>query len=438
MAAAATVPVPIFKSNPALQKWSRDGGKGWLKIPLADNRYSFKVLWGDNDYVVGLECRSDVSESRRAPVGFVRDFTLAQVLDSKLSRKFYLADGSQKMFRLRKLFMQTFSPLQDFGPFQVATKTYPAENTLRLLVDAVEGTVQVDGLLWMTQSARQRRQATTAGPHNNNKGAQKAIVMCGLFEYPDSMSAANPAIAPSNFHALDLRGRAKLETYNGTCKRKLQDLHAPTRKRKLKSMANGILNCARKRRLCDRATTLGFKATFDKRYLEEQDPLHAEEQLLVVPGQEGRAGKKQTISNMGRVKTGLGNHISFGSDESHGSGYMVFGCNGNPLSVHRGVLQTFAAAAIADFQAANPGVAWKGDHIDRHRNHNCIKNLRVVTVAQNNNNASSNLAPLPTFPPFCDFCGFKRGAMDSIQGTVARTAAERTANIARLYLKLAT
>ena len=44
---------------------------------------------------------------------------------------------------------------------------------------------------------------------------------------------------------------------------------------------------------------------------------------------------------------------------------------------HRGVLKTHAPAKVAEFKAAHPGVKWKGDHIDRQRNHNCIKNLRV-------------------------------------------------------------
>ena len=70
---AAQANQPIFKNNPELANWCRDGGKGWLEIALTDNRYSFKVVWGENGNLVGLECRTDVSESRRYPVGFVRD-----------------------------------------------------------------------------------------------------------------------------------------------------------------------------------------------------------------------------------------------------------------------------------------------------------------------------------------------------------------------------
>jgi len=431
MAAAATVPEPIFKSNPALQKWSRDGGKGWLKIPLADNRYSFKVVWGENDYVVGLECRTDVSENA-AFEGRVRTFTLAQVLNSRLVRKCVLADGTLKQFLLRQLFMKTFYPLEDFEPFQVATKTYPSNNTLRLIVNADEGAVQVDGLKWMTQSANRRRMSTTAGAHNNRKGAQKAIVIGGLFEYDDAASAANPYIQPTNFGELDDSEKIKLAKWDQTTKRKLEGLDTPTKKRKVWRMSSDIRKVANKRRAGKMRKAYGFAATFNKDYIEEQDPLDPTELFDDVPGQETRSGKKITVSNMGRVKTGKDNHITFGGDASHGQGYKVFRCNGEILRVHRAVLEVFNPAKIAEFKAAHPGIKWKVDHKDRQRNHNCIQNLRVVTAAQNSMNRSNSVAPLPTFPQFCDFCGFKRGAVDSIHGTVAKTAAERLANIARL------
>jgi len=51
----------------------------------------------------------------------------------------------------------------------------------------------------------------------------------------------------------------------------------------------------------------------------------------------------------------------------------------------------------------------------------------VVTVAQNANNRIDSVAPLPHFPDVCGFCGF-----DRVLVTVAKTAAERTANIARI------
>ena len=129
MAARAAAPEPIFKINPELEKWCRDGGKGWLKIALTDNRYSFQVVWGEDGNVVGLKCKTLVSDNP-AFEGRVRQFTLTQVLDSILQRNFYLDDGTKKKFYPRQLFMKTFYPLEDFEPFKVATKTYPSNLSL--------------------------------------------------------------------------------------------------------------------------------------------------------------------------------------------------------------------------------------------------------------------------------------------------------------------
>ena len=136
------------------------------------------------------------------------------------------------------------------------------------------------------------------------KGSQKAIVIEGLFEYPDAASAANPAIPPTNVDALDASDRTKLANWDATCTGKLEGLDAPKRKRKFMSMTISIRNCARKRAKATMQRPCGVKATFTDRYLEEQAPLALTEQFEDVPGQEERSGKKQKVSNMGRVKTG--------------------------------------------------------------------------------------------------------------------------------------